>query len=56
MGEFTFCNAEEYSVKTQKQPPKVFYIKRYSQKFRKIHKKTPVSDSLFNKNKSGLQL
>ena len=55
MGEFTFCNAEEYSVKTQKQPPKVFYIKRCSRKFRKIHKKIHVSDSLFNKNASGLQ-
>ena len=55
MGEFTFCNAEEYSVKTQKQPPKVFYIKRCSREFRKIHKKIHVSDSLFNKNASGLQ-
>ena len=27
--------------------PEVFYIKRCSKKFRKIHRKTPVPDSLF---------
>ena len=30
----------------QKQSPEVFYKKRYSQKFRKIHSKTPVSEFL----------
>ena len=30
-----------------KQPPKVFCKKRCSQKFRKIHRKTPVPESLF---------
>ena len=33
----------------QKQPPEVFRKKSYSQKFRNIHKKTPVFESLFNK-------
>ena len=33
----------------QKQPPEVFCKKRCSQKFHKIHKKTPVPESLFNK-------
>ena len=33
----------------QKQPPEVFYKKRCSYKFRKIHRKTPVPESLFNK-------
>ena len=32
---------------SQKQPPEVFYIKRYSQKFDKMHRKTPVPESLF---------
>ena len=31
----------------QKQPPEVFCKKRCSQKFRKIHRKTPVPESLF---------
>ena len=31
----------------QKQPPEVFYEKRCSWKFRKIHRKTPVPESLF---------
>ena len=26
-------------------PPEVFYEKRYSEKFRKIHRKTPVSEN-----------
>ena len=33
----------------QKQPPEMFCKKRCSQKFHKIHKKTPVPESLFNK-------
>ena len=32
---------------TQKQPPNVFYEERCSQKFHKIHRKTPVPQSLF---------
>ena len=39
---------EEVS-EVQKQPPDVFYKKRCSQKFRNIHKKTPVSESLFKR-------
>ena len=31
----------------QKQPREVFYKKRCSQKFHKIHRKTPVPKSLF---------
>ena len=34
----------ESYVNTQKQPPEVFSKKRCSSKFRKIHKKKPVSD------------
>ena len=34
----------------QKQPPEVFCKKRCSYKFRKIDRKTPVSESLFNKD------
>ena len=34
---------------TEKQPPKVFYKKSCSEKFRKIHRKTPLLESLFNK-------
>ena len=33
----------------QKQPPQGFYIKRYAQKFRKIHRKPPVPESFFTK-------
>ena len=35
--------------KQQKQPPEVLCKKRCSQKFRKIHSKTPAPESLFNK-------
>ena len=31
----------------QKQPPEMFFEKRCSQKFHKIHRKTHVSESLF---------
>ena len=31
----------------KKQAPGMFYEERYSQKFRKIHRKTPVPESLF---------
>ena len=34
-------------VQSQKQPPQVFCKKRCSQKFRKIHRKTSVPESLF---------
>ena len=37
------------SINIQKQPPEVFYKKRCSDKFHKIHRKTPVSESFFNK-------
>ena len=33
----------------KKQPPEVFYLKKCSLKFRKIHRKTPATESLFNK-------
>ena len=33
----------------QKQPWEVSYKKRCSQKFRKIHRKTPVPETLFHK-------
>ena len=36
------------AINKQKQPPEVFYKKRYSQKFRKIDRKIPVPESLFN--------
>ena len=36
-------------MSTEKQPPKVFYKKSCSEKFRKIHRKTPLLESLFNK-------
>ena len=38
-----------------KQPPKMFYKKSFSKKFRNIHKKTPVLKSLFIKV-AGLKL
>ena len=31
----------------QEQPPEEFCRKRYSEKFLKIHRETPVSDSIF---------
>ena len=33
----------------QNQPPAVFYKKKYSEKFHKIHRKTPVSESFLIK-------
>ena len=38
-----------YSVQFQKQSPRGFCKKRYSYKFRKIHRKTPVPGPFFNK-------
>ena len=38
-----------------KQPPEVFYNKSRSQKFRKIHRKTPVPESLFFNKVAGLR-
>ena len=35
-----------FIFKMQKQPSEVFYKKRCSQKFRKIYRKTPVSESV----------
>ena len=37
-------------VGKQKQSPEVFYKKRYSYKFHKIHRKTPVPESLFKQS------
>ena len=34
---------------TKKQPLKMFYKRRCSLRFHKVHRKTPVPDSLFNK-------
>ena len=31
----------------QKQPPEVFFLKNCSKKFRKIHRETPMPESLF---------
>ena len=47
-----FCNTErsnktDYVSDFQKQLPKVFYNKRCSLKFWKIHRKTPVPESFF---------
>ena len=42
-------------LEIRKQSPGVFYKKSFSWKFRKIHGKTPVSESLFNKV-AGLQV
>ena len=36
-----------YSLNFQMQPPEVFYKKKCSQKFRKIHRKTPVQEYVF---------
>ena len=50
-----FCSILQYfsklqsTGKQQKQTPKVFYKKGCSKKFRNIHRKTPVLESLFNK-------
>ena len=39
---FVVCSSHLYGIKKkQKQPPEVFCEKRCSQKFRKIHRKTP---------------
>ena len=40
---------QNYFFSQQKQPPKVFWEKRCSLKFRVIHKKTPVLDYFFKK-------
>ena len=42
INDFAVCKHQK-----QKQPPKVFYEKRCSQRFYKINRKTPVSESLF---------
>ena len=41
--------SSRYYLLRQKQPPEVFCKHRCSQKFLKIHRKTPVLESLFNK-------
>ena len=40
------CNSHGSGI-IQKQPPEMFHEKRYSYKFHKIHRKTPVPESLF---------
>ena len=35
------------TVTKQIQPPEVFFKKKWSEKFQKIHRKTPVPESLF---------
>ena len=44
-----FYTRTRSSYSKAKQPQEVFYKKRCSQKFRKIHWKRPVPESLFNK-------
>ena len=46
-------------MNVQKQPPEAFCKKMCSWKFHKIHRKTPVPETFFNKKEtlaSGLQL
>ena len=52
-----FCNTGKYGQRkpvfwhiSQKQPPEVFYKKRCSWAFRKIHRKTPVPGTLFKQS------
>ena len=46
--ESTRVNTSPKQVTTfQKQPPEVFFVKRCSEKFHKIHRKTPVPEPLF---------
>ena len=45
---FCICRRSlPFACTFQKQPPEVFYKKRCSQKFPKIHRKTPVPESFF---------
>ena len=43
------CSSNGISLKHEKQPPEVFYKKRCSYKFCKIHRKTPSPESFFYK-------
>ena len=52
--DWSWKNIREYHM--QKQLPEVFYVKRCSWKFRKIHRKTPKPDSLFQWSCRPLQL
>ena len=49
--ENNYCSKLQsvYNCKLQKQPPDLFYQNRCSWKFCKIHGKTPVPESFFNK-------
>ena len=38
-----------FLLSNSKEPPEVFYKKSFSRKFRKIHWKTPVLETLFDK-------
>ena len=48
---FFYLDFKEHRFPKQlkKQPPEVFYKKSFFKKFRSIHRKTPVLESLFNK-------
>ena len=48
MGE-DLCHPKFRKPDTQKHPPEVFYENNCSSKFRNIHRKTPVLESLFKK-------
>ena len=49
LSDFHKINLSVFKVSFQRQPSEVFCKKKYSWKFRKIHRKTPVPESLFNK-------
>ena len=45
---FSFTDTDDWQDSIgQKQPPEIFYKKRCSQKFFKIHREAPVLESLF---------
>ena len=46
---FVSSHEKQYHINIQKQLLEVCYRKRWSQKIRKLHRKTSVSESLFNK-------
>ena len=50
MKNFIFCAVPYPKTRNQKHPPDVFYKKKCSEKFFKIHGKTLVPEFLFNKN------
>ena len=50
MKNFIFCAVPYPKTCNQKHPLDMFYKKKCSEKFRKIHRKTPVPEFPFNKN------